>query len=673
VEETEKAEAAMKIFEPIEIRGMRLKNRIAFPPYLHQPSGQEGSGVTDLTIKWFQTIAEGGVGLVMTGAISPFAIAGWPRLTLGDDSCIEGFARLAEAVHAAGARIGTQIAMGGPLTGTGWSLPPYPDARRGKETVFALMGQSGTAFGAPVPVREIPIEEAELYENAIAAAAGRAKAAGLDCVLLHCAHGGATMGASSISPFYNRRTDKYGGSWEKRMTWARRTIQKMRAAVGDDFPIHVRMNATDLLGSWGTTIEDACNYVVPALEEAGADCLDVSQGCIVRTPHGITIPPYYPRGFFIENAAAVRKVTKLPVIGVGRIIDIDMANRFIEEGKADIIYLGRQMIADPDSIKKYVAGKPDEIRHCIGCLQGCGPCAINYDLPQNNPLPIVPAEKPKRVLVIGGGIAGMEAARIAALRGHMVTLIEKGRELGGTVAALAIDPLLAEFRNVVDYLAAQMTRLRVDTRICREATVDDIEELKPDVVILATGSSLTLPEVARGKPGVMTHIEALRRKREIGKKVVIWGFLGQELAVSLAEEGKDVVLMGAGSEDALVFGAGGYILPFSSRRVYMLKKLTDIDFVRPEPEDARLENAEVLYRTEVQDIADGVINVSFKGGGTRTIPYDTLIVSLGRRRNDALLAELQGRVQEIHKIGDCERNGNINHAIQTANEVARKI
>jgi len=663
----------MKIFEPIEIRGMRLKNRIAFPPYLHQPAGMEGSGVTDLTVKWFETIAEGGVGLVMTGAISPFAIAGWPRLTLGDDSCIEGFAKLAEAVHARGAKIGTQIAMGGPLTGTGWSPSPYPDPRRGKESVYVLMGQTGAGFGAPVPVREIPIEEAELYENAIAAAAGRAKAAGLDCVLLHCAHGGATLGASSISPFYNRRTDKYGGNWERRMTWARQTIHKMRQAVGDDFPIHVRMNGSDLLGDWGTTIDDACKYVVPALEEAGADCLDVSQGCIVRSPHGITIPPYYPRGFFIEHAAAVKKVTKLPVIGVGRIIDIEMANRFIEEGKADIIYLGRQMISDPDTIKKYIAGNAEDIRLCIGCLQGCGPCAVNYDLPQSNPIPIVPVEKPKKVLVIGGGVAGMEAARVATLRGHKVTLLEKDSELGGKVGTLAIDPLLAEFKNIVDYLATQLRKLRVDARICREATSEDIDELKPDAVILATGSSLTLPAIAEGKPGVMTHMEALRRKREIGKKVVVWGFLGQELAVSLAEEGKDVVLMGSGSEDALVSGAGGYVLPNSSRRVYILKKLTDIDFVRATPEEARLENTEVVYQAEVQDIAEGAITVAIKNVGKRVIPYDTLIVSLGRKKNDSLFSELQGKVPEVHRIGDCQQNGNINHAIETANKVARKI
>lgn len=663
----------MKIFEPIEIRGMRLKNRIAFPPYLHQPAGQEASGVTDETVAWFETIARGEVGLVMTGAVGPFPMALFPRLSLGSDDCIPGFARLAEAVHAHGAKLGVQIAMGGPLAGVGWSPAPYPDERRAKPSVFALMGQAAGGFGAPLPIKELTAEEAELLQDGFAAAAARAKAAGADCVLLHCAHGGATLHCSSISPYYNRRTDKYGGSWEKRLTFATETIRKMRKAVGEDFPIHVRMNATDLLGEQGTTVEDACTYVVPALEQAGADCLDVSQGCIMRSPQGVTIPPYYPRGVFIEHAAAVKKVTKLPVIGVGRIIDIDMANRFIEEGKADIIYLGRQMIADPDTVKKYLAGHPEDIRHCIGCLQGCGPCAVNYDLPRNNPLPLVPAEKPKKVLVIGGGVAGMEAARIAALRGHKVTLIEKDSELGGNVATLAIDPLLAEFRNVIDYLTTQMRKLRVDVRVCCAACAEVIDELKPDVVILATGSSLTVPPVARGKPGVMTHVEALKRKREIGKKVVIWGFLGQELAVSLAEEGKDVVLMGSGSEEALVSGRGGYVLPQSSRRAYILKKLTDIDFVRPTPEDARLENARVLYQAEVRSIDDGAITVAVKGEGEKVIPYDTLIVSLGRKRNDSLLSELQGKVPEVYKIGDCDHNGNINHAIQTANEVARKI
>jgi len=665
----------MKIFEPIQIRGMRLKNRIGFPPYLHQPGGTEGSGVIDQTIRWFETIAKGGAGFIMTGAVSPIPRSLLPilrvGLSLGDDSCIPGFTKLAQVIHSYGAKLGVQIAMGGPLGGLGWSPLPYPDERRAKERVFVTMGQSITEFGGPLPVRVITAEEAELLQDAIAAAAARAKAAGVDCVLLHCAHGGATLHCSSISPFYNRRNDKYGGSWERRLTFATETIQKIRKAVGDDFRIHVRMNGNDLLGEWGTTIEDACKFVVPALEKAGVDCFDVSQGSIIHSPHGITIPLYYPRGCFIEHAAAVKKVTKLPVIGVGRIVDVEMANRFIEEGKADIIYLGRQLIADPETLKKYLEGKTEDIRTCIGCLQGCGPCAVNYDLPQSNPIPLTPAVKPKRVLVIGGGVGGMEAARIATLRGHKVTLMEKDSELGGMVATLALDPLLAEFRNIVDYLATQLRKLRVDVRVCREATFADVDELKPDVVILAAGSSLTLPEVAKGKPRVMTHIEALRKKREIGKKVVIWGFLGQELAVSLAEESKEVILMG-GSEDALVTSRGGYVQR-GARRLYVLKKLTDIDFPRATPEEAKLKNAKVLYDVEVQDITPDGIKVVLKEEGETVIPYDTLIISLGRRRNGALLQQLQAKVPEVYCVGDCQRVGNINHAIATANEVARKI
>jgi 2,4-dienoyl-CoA reductase-like NADH-dependent reductase (Old Yellow Enzyme family)/thioredoxin reductase len=663
----------MKIFEPIEIRGMRLKNRLAFPPYLHQPSGQEGSGISDTTIAWFETMAKGGLGLIMTGSVSPFTINLLPRLSLGDDTVIPDFKRMADAVHSHGAKFGVQIAMAGPLLGFGWSPSPYPDEQRAKPDVYALMKQGPPGTVTLPPAVELTVEQAEIMRDAIVAAAVRAKAAGIDCVELHCAHGGATLHCSSISPFYNRRSDKYGGNWEKRLTFTTETIQSMRAALGDDFPIHVRMNASDLLGEFGTTLDEACRWVVPALEEAGADCLDVSQGSIMHSPHGITIPPYYRRGVFIEHAAAVKKVTKLPVIGVGRIIDIEMAARFIEEGKADIVYFGRQMICDPDTIKKYLAGEPESIRHCIGCLQGCGPCATNYDLPQNNPIPLVQTQKPKKVLVLGGGVAGMEAARVTALRGHNVMLIEKEPALGGNLKALSIDPLLSEFGNVVDFLSTQMRKLGVDTRVCREASIADINELQPDVVILATGSSLTVPEVARGKPGVMTHVEALRRKREIGQKVVIWGFLGQELAVSLAEEGKDVVLIGAGGEDALVTGAGGYILPQSSRRVYLLKKLTDMDFVRATPQEARLQNVEVLYHVEVQDIADGVIAVTQKDAGERAIPYDTLVVSLGRKRNDSLFSELQRRVREVYRIGDCQHNGNINHAIQSANEVARQV
>jgi len=518
-----------------------------------------------------------------------------------------------------------------------------------------------------MPIQDLTVEQIVQLEDAIAACAARVKKAGCDCVELHCTHGGASLYSSFISPFINRRTDEYGGSWEGRLRMPVETIKKMREAVGKDYPILVRICADQLLGPRGITVEDTVRYIVPALEKAGVDCFDVSQGDNIYSVEGISIPLYYPRGCYIYVAEAVKQVTRLPVIGVGRIVEIDMAEKFLQEGKADIIFMGRQLTADPETPKKYFEGRPEDIRHCIGCLAGCGrPCPINYDI-QDEPIPMTPAEKSKKVLVIGGGVGGMEAARIATLRGHRVTLMEKDSELGGMVAALALTPMTAEFRNIVDYLGIQMRKLGVDVRVCKEATVADVEDLKPDVVIVAAGSSLLVPEVAEGKPGVMDHIEAVRNWRAIGQKVVIWGLVAAELAISLAEQGKDVVMIGRGGEDTL---ARDYV---ASRRWYVLRKLTDVNVVRETPQAMKVNNPRVLYYIDVEDITPEGIKIKDQAGGRETLPYDTLIISREREPNDSPFNELQGKAAEVYKIGDCSEVGDIKTAMWGANEVARKI
>jgi len=664
----------MKLLEPIEINGMRLKNRIGLAPLLNMPAGEEGY-INDQTIRWFEARAEGGAGLIMTGAVGASAppspaqqgVFGFRGIGLYDDKYIPGFARLAETVHSHGARLGVQIGViGSVMGGRGPSPPPYPDEMHATDELFFIM------TGRRTPHTEVTIEDIEQSQRDVAAAAARAKAAGVDCVLLHCSHGGATGGCSFISPFYNRRTDKYGGSWEGRLRHPSETIQKMREAVGDDYPILVRICADQLLGERGITPEDTTEIIVPALEKAGVDCFDVSQGDMIRAGEGITIPLYYRRGCFIHLAAAVKQVTRLPVIGVGNIFDMDMAEKFLQEGKADIIYMGRQLTADPETPKKYFEGRPEDIRKCIGDIGGCGnPCTVNYDI-QERPIPLAPAERARRVLIIGGGVGGMEAARIAALRGHKVTLIEKEAQLGGMVAALALNPLTGEFRNIVDYLTAQMRKLGVDVRVCKEATTSDVEELSPDVVILATGSSALIPEIAREKPGVMTHSEASKNIRAIGQKVVVWGFFGVELALSLAEEGKDVVLLGRGGEGSL-----GSDLSMA-RRWWLLRKLTDINVPRETPEAVRVGNPQVLYNVAVEDITAGSIQVNIGGNEQRkrALPYDTLILSqrFGERKaNDSLFDELQGKASEVYKIGDCSQVRGIQDAIFSANEVARKV
>ena len=442
----------------------------------------------------------------------------------------------------------------------------------------------------------------------------------------------------------------------------------MREAVGEDYPLLVRISADELLGDKGITIDDTTRYIVPALEEAGADCIDVSQGSILHSPEGIEIPLYYPRGCFIHLAEAVKKVTRLPVIGVGRIVELEMAEDFLQEGKADLIYLGRQLTADPETPKKYLEGRPEDVRKCVACVEGCGtPCSINYDMAPGA-IPLTPAETPRKVLVIGGGVAGMEAARVAAQRGHRVTLIEKRSELGGMVAALALEPLTAEFANLIEYLGVQLEKLGVDVRLSTEAGLAEVDELNPDVVIVATGSSMIIPEVARGRPGVMDHIEALRKRKEIGHRVVVWGLTyGAELAISLAEEGREVVLIGEGGEKTL----GGHASNF--RRWWILRKLADVNTARGTPEAQRLSNPKVLSSVRVEEITSEGIELQRRRGRRAFCAYDTLVISRGRERDNALSGQLQARATEVHEIGDCSSVGDIQKAISSANEVARAI
>jgi thioredoxin reductase len=552
------------------------------------------------------------------------------------------------------------------MGGRGPSPPPYPDERHATDDVFYITS------GNRVPHTEVTVDEIRQSQDDVAAATARAKAAGVDCVLLHCSHGGATGGCSFISPYYNRRTDEYGGSWENRLRHPVETIRKMRAAVGPDYPIMVRICGDQLLGKRGITIEDTTNIIVPALQEAGVDAFDVSQGDMPRAGEGITIPLYYPRGCFIHIAAAVKQVTDLPVIGVGNIFDLDMAERFLQEGKADIIYLGRQLCADPDTVKKYFQGRPEDVRKCIGDIGGCGnPCTVNYDI-QDEPIPLVPAEQVKKVLVIGGGVAGMEAARIAATRGHKVTLMEKEPALGGMVSVLGLNPLTAEMGNLPEYLSTQMTKLGVDVRVCHEATAADVQELGPDAVILATGSSASVPDEVMGIPGVMTHREASVSRRAVGQRVIVWGVFGVELAISLAEDGRDVVLLAKGAEGSL--GADVSM----SRRFWLLRKLTDINVPRETPAVGRIRNPQVLYNVSVDSAGIDSLDITI-GGDERmkqTVPFDTLIVSqrFGERQTDnSLFDELQTVVPEVHMIGDCSQVRGIKEAIFTANEVARQI
>ncbi|MBI5602277.1 MAG: FAD-dependent oxidoreductase [Deltaproteobacteria bacterium] len=660
-----------KLLEPIEIHGMRLKNRVGFGPILGMPVDPEGF-VNSETVRWFEERARGEVGFIMSGTLVPLppdAIAkNAPVMPetgacIYDDKYIPGWAKLIDVIHSYDVKIGGQVAAPGPMMGEGPSSSPFPDEQSARFGIFDLMA------GTILPVDEISFERMEAIKRFLTAAAGRVKAAGFDCVELHCAHGGANLHASFLSPYYNRRTDQYGGNWENRLRFIVETIEAIRQVVGRDYPLLVRFSADDLLGERGITLEASVKYIVPALEKAGVDAIDVSQGSVLHSIEGISIPLYYPRGCFIENSAAIKKATSLPVIGVGRIVDLDMAEQFLKQGKADVIYLASQLGADPETPKKYFEGRSNETRKCIGCkpILCSTPCTLNYDSEVGR-IPLTPAKTPKKVLIIGGGVGGMEAARISAMRGHQVTLMEREPELGGIVAALGRTKLMSEFKNIIAFLGTQMRKLNVDVRVCKEATTADVDDIKPDVIIIACGSSMVIPEIAKDKPGVMDHIHACREPEAVGQRVVIWGLVAAELALSMAQEGKEVTLIGSGDKTTL---GGAWVE--GSRQLYIWKKLTDMPLARETPESERVQNPQVLYGANLEEVTPEGVRIRDKDGSEKILPYDTLIVSRLRVPNKSLFEALEGKVKEVYKIGDCDKVRNIKNAIWTANEVARKI
>jgi 2-enoate reductase len=340
----------------------------------------------------------------------------------------------------------------------------------------------------------------------------------------------------------------------------------------------------------------------------------------------------------------------------------------LQDGKADLIHFGRQLIADPETPNKYLAGKKDEIRRCIGCNEGCGlPCAINYDIGPGR-LPLIPIDESRRVVVVGSGVAGMEAARVAALRGYEVILLEKRDRLGGLVGSFKNEPTCRELTRLTDYLTLQMERRGVDVRLNCEATADEIVSLNPDAVIVAAGAVQDVPAKLHNNSKVLDIVEAIRQRDTLGDRILVWGLAyGSETAISLAAEGKDVTLFGTGTEHSLLGFAS------NARRWWLMKKLSDIDPVRPGPDDARMEEVKVYYQTRLGAISEDSAEILFKDGSRKEVPYDTLIVARARKKDQSLAEALEGRVPAVFTVGDYDQVNTIQRAVFSANEVVRSL
>ncbi len=670
----------MAVFQPLRIGSMELKNRIGIAPYGAHPSESDGTP-NDLTVEYYRQLARSGAGFIQIGIVDPIPTdSGMDyscrvRIRFSEEKHVNAWKRVTDIIHSFGAKCSIQLGLFGFMQGNYFS-DLHEDF---KKYAYNDMGNgaTSTAYREGWHMSGDDIRKIIAY---CGIAAERARRAGFDAVSVHNAHSDIMFGACSLDPMFNTREDEWGGPIENRLRFTVEMVKEMKRCAGTDFPVSLRINGDDLKGELANTSEDICNYIVPALEAAGLDFFDVSQGGSLYAGQGCLPVLYYPRACWIHLAAAVKKAAHIPVIGVGRVTSLEMAEKILREGLVDILYFGREAYVDKDWIHKFQAGKnlPCDVRQCIGCDTRCFPCSVNYESNGmvgifGETIPLLPAEKKKRVLVIGGGVAGLEAARVAALRGHCVTLLEKTGKLGGNVAIMATTPHLSEFQNFIDYLQGQMSSPGIDVHVCCEATAERVKAISPDVVILATGTRELLPEQFRAQPMVMTLFEAMERKREFRsfadwhKKVWFSGFSGCEFALDLAESGAEVTMVGPGGDQTVA--AEPWFT--RDRKVYLRKKLTDGNFIRRSADTQRA-NVRMLFRSKLEFVDTEGVHY-YHNGIHKVAPYDVVIVSSPRKRNDELFTELESVVPELYKIGDCNRIGLIADAVKAANELARTI
>ncbi len=632
-----------KLFEPGTIGKMRIRNRIISAPMERNYADAYGN-VTQKYIDNLVAKAAGGVGLIIIEAtyVDPLGKGRVLELGLYDDRQIPGYRRLAEAVHEQGAKIGLELVYGG---------------RQSHSNVTGVQAHGPSPVTCTVPgyfelPRELDLEEIKALVRKFAEAARRSKEAGFDMVELHCAHG--YLIAQFMSPYANKRTDEYGGTFEKRLRFPLEVIAAVRKACGDDFPIACRVPGDEYIDG-GLTPEDVI-IIAKRFEEAGVDLIDVSSG-IYETAFTIVQPMGMPLGCNVHLAEGIKAAVNIPVSIAGRINDAAFADSILKEGKSDFISMARALHADPQFPNLSREGKLDDICMCIGCNQGCIDmlgtmvpvfCAINPLVGRERELAIKPAERKKRVVVVGGGPGGMSAARVAAMRGHDVSLYEKGPELGGQLLWARKALKRGELEQCIRYLATQVKKAGVDVHLNEEMDTRKVYEAKPDVVIMATGAVPYIPFIpGSDRKHVHTYLDILSGKVEPGKRVLVIGgkLVGTQVAQLISSKGSPVIL--TETSPAVCQDAGG--------RTKWLLLLS----VQRDP------NIDIRVETSVERINENSVILQSKGVAEEIKEIDMVVLCLGAASDNRLADELkwEGRLPEIHTIGDCSLPRKMTEAI----------
>ena len=624
----------MKIFEPLKLKKLELKNRMVVSAMVTNYCTPDGMA-TEKFIAYHEHKAKGGWGLIITEdyAITKTA-GGFKNLPgLWEDAQIESHRKLTERVHAAGGTIAAQI------------------YHVGRETSSAITGEQPVAPSAvrepsmPETPRELSVEEIYELVEQFGDCARRAKEAGFDAVEVHGAHG--YLVGAFASPFSNKRSDEYGGTIRNRARFGMEIIRNIKKKCGEDYPVIYRLSSVEYVPG-GLEIEES-KVIARLMEEAGADCIHCSQGVYAST-HTIIPPSVFPRAGYVEHAAEMKKAVHIPVIAVGRINDVDIAESVLQSGKADLVTMARASLADPDMPKKAQEGKMDEILHCIGCLQGCSGengkgncvrCLVNPLTGMEDEYDMTPVKKAKNVLVIGGGVSGCEAAITAARKGHKVTLIEKSDRLGGQCIPASVPIGKGEFTSFIYWQKKMLEKMQVQVLLNTKADEELIQLYAPDAVILATGSNPFIPPIkGMDQDFVVTAHDILMGKKEAGKHTVVigGGLVGAETADMLATQCEQITIV----EMMPQIMRDGEPTPAK----YMKERFT-------------ANGVKIYTSSKVMEIGNHEV-IAEKDGQTFTIePVDTVIVAVGVKTDLTLIDKIDQLSCKVIKVGDANgvKNG----------------
>jgi 2,4-dienoyl-CoA reductase-like NADH-dependent reductase (Old Yellow Enzyme family)/NADPH-dependent 2,4-dienoyl-CoA reductase/sulfur reductase-like enzyme len=695
---------------PGKIGCLQLRNRMAVTAMGVGFSNQDGT-VSDRQIAYHAEQAKGGAGLIITGATGVSFPAGAVfrgQMAISDDRYIPGLSRLADAIHAHGAKLAFQLHRGAaqsvldmyegrPLFVPSIPLPEPTAATPFVDEELAAMG----ALGAPqVSFREMTLEDIELTVKQFADGARRAREAGADGVEVHVAHG--YVLGSFLSAASNRRTDAYGGGLESRARFGLEVVRQVRAAVGADYPVWVKLDAREVERPGGITIEDAI-AAAKLFEAAGVDAVTVSayHANASNRLHTASHTPHEP-GVNLPYAARIKAAIGVPVISSGR-VEPEVADRAIAEGRLDFLSMGRKLLADPHLPRKVSEGRLEDIRPCIYCytcisaiyVQQSSRCAVRPETgfdeaPQPSALTV-----PRRVVVVGAGPSGMEAAHRLDALGYRVTLLEKGRRLGGTLRLAALG--YAPNERLLDWLTRKVEASRVEVRLNCEATPELVRSLAPDHVVVATGAIRARPDIpgvdlphvfdgdelrglmlgeisegVRAKTGMLTQLavrvgaatgasanldmvrKATRAWMPLGGEIVIIGgdLVGLELAEFLSERGRKVTVVDTPRQ----FGSGLPLL----RRMRLLEDLVEHG---------------VALEQGAAEVRIGAKAVAFRdaAGAAREARADHVIIAKGAHGDETLAEALRALGLNALASGDCAGVGYIEGAMRGAAKIVAEI